>query len=37
MTKSELKEMIRECLREELSRLNLEEGAMTGGQAEGGF
>ena len=34
ITKSELREMIRECLREEL---NLREAAMTGGQAEGGF
>ena len=34
MTKSELREMIRECLREELA---LHEGAMNGGQAEGGF
>ena len=32
ITKSELREMIRECLREELL-----EGAYTGGQAEGGF
>lgn len=32
ITKSELREMIRECLREELN-----EGAMNGGQAEGGF
>jgi len=34
ITKSELKEMIRECLREEL---NLTEAAISGGQAEGGF
>lgn len=33
MTKSELKEMIRECLREELSKINLEEGAFNGGVA----
>lgn len=33
MTKSELKEMIRECLREELSKVNLEEGAFSGGVA----
>ena len=34
ITKSELREMIRDCLREEL---RLHEGAMNGGQAEGGF
>ena len=34
ITKSELKEMIREALREELS---LREAAISGGQAEGGF
>ena len=30
ITKGELKEMIRECLREELSRANLKEGAFKG-------
>jgi hypothetical protein len=33
MTKIELKEMIRECLREELSKVNLEEAAFSGGVA----
>jgi hypothetical protein len=38
ITKSELKEMIREALREELNaRGTITEGAMNGGQAEGGF
>lgn len=38
ITKSELKEMIREALREELEvRGIITEGAMNGGQAEGGF
>ena len=38
ITKSELKEMIRECLREELNTRNvtLAEGAMSGGYAENG-
>jgi hypothetical protein len=33
ITKSELKEMIRECLREELNRANLKEGAFKGEMA----
>ena len=37
MKKSELRELIREMLREELSRTNLKEGAYDGGYAEGGF
>jgi hypothetical protein len=37
ITKSELREMIREALREELNSRSITEGAMTGGQAEGGF
>lgn len=37
ITKSELKEMIREALREELNNRSITEGAMNGGQAEGGF
>jgi hypothetical protein len=36
ITKSELKEMIREALREELNNRSITEGAMNGGQAEGG-
>lgn len=37
ITKSELKEMIREALREELNNRSITEGAFNGGQAEGGF
>lgn len=38
MTKSELKQLIREVLKEELAaRSTITEGAMNGGQAEGGF
>ena len=38
ITKSELREMIREALREELAaRDNITEAAISGGQAEGGF
>ena len=36
MTKRELKEMIRECLREELSKTSMTEGAFSGGYAQGG-
>lgn len=37
MTKSELRTIIREVLQEELSKVNLKEGAFNSGQAEGGF
>lgn len=37
ITKSELKEMIREAIREELNNRSITEGAYNGGQAEGGF
>jgi hypothetical protein len=37
ITKSELKEMISEALREELQDRGITEGAFNGGQAEGGF
>ena len=37
ITKRELRTMIKEALREELQRDSLKEGAMDGGQAEGGF
>jgi hypothetical protein len=37
ITKSELKEMIREAIREELNNRSVTEGAYNGGQAEGGF